>query len=135
MTMSLNIKQRINESGDIFAMNEGSESWTSPFESPTMNIIVQVKIEFSDSNILCSADKGSEGNCLSTLLAKLEERNKYLLDSLDHKEKALNALIEVNSNLSNELKRNEVMRLSQLESLALRNVELEKQISKFKTIQ
>jgi hypothetical protein len=66
-------------------------------------------------------------NAMKTI-SKVIQRNQELEDALIIKEMAMQKLRAKNEELENELKRKEAVRLSQLELLALRNVELEKEL-------
>jgi hypothetical protein len=61
-------------------------------------------------------------------LSKILRRNQELEDALNIKDTAIKKLLARNAELENELKRKEAMRLSQLELLSLRNVELEREL-------
>ena len=65
---------------------------------------------------------------LKTKLSKILMKNQELQDALEVKDRALRKLLARNAELENVLKRKEAMRLSQLELLALRNVELEREL-------
>jgi hypothetical protein len=60
-------------------------------------------------------------------------RNVELKEVHKRKELELEMLVQKNALLEQEVKRKEIIRLSQLELLALRNVELEKQIAHVKS--
>ncbi len=74
--------------------------------------------------------KQIDPNSLVYTYLKLQMQNKLLESSLEIKEAAMANLHSVNSSLKERLAHNNIMRLSQLEILALRNVELEREISK-----
>jgi hypothetical protein len=65
---------------------------------------------------------------LKSRLSKILLRNQQLEDALEFKDRALRKVLARNAELENELKRKEAIRLSQLELLALRNVELEREL-------
>ena len=73
-----------------------------------------------------------ESNLVYTYL-RLRIRNKLLENSLETKEEAMAKLLAVNSSLKERLAHSNAMRLSQLEILALRNLELEKELSSSST--
>ena len=112
------------KSGDIFEMKETSEMWPSPFES-SLDANMQLNL-----HLFKATQKGADSveSRSSELLAKLEERNSILLSKLKEKDDHLKILVNINTDLGKELKRSEKMRLAQLENLALRNVELERQV-------
>ena len=65
---------------------------------------------------------------LKSRLSKLILRNQELESALRVKDETISKLLARNAKLEKDLKRKEAMRLSQLELLALRNVELEREL-------
>ena len=65
-------------------------------------------------------------------ISKLEVRIKELEAALEIKDSALDKLKTMISNLQGELKQKDAVRMSQIELLAMRNVELEKELSQLK---
>ncbi len=76
--------------------------------------------------------QGLDSKKLIEAVSKLEIRNKELESALQIKETAMEKLASINSNLQKEMKIKDTMRLSQMELLAIRNLELEKELSKFR---
>jgi predicted RNase H-like nuclease (RuvC/YqgF family) len=65
---------------------------------------------------------------MSQKIAKLEERIKGLQTALEIKDSAIEKMKLMNEKLKVDLKNKESMRMSQIELLALRNLELENEI-------
>lgn len=70
------------------------------------------------------------GNSLAEKIAKMELRNSELEQALKIKESAIEKLAIRNAQLVKELKAKDILRMSQLELLALRNCELETEIAR-----
>jgi predicted nuclease with TOPRIM domain len=70
------------------------------------------------------------GNGLAEKIAKMELRNSELEQALKIKESAIEKLANRNAQLVKELKAKDILRMSQLELLALRNCELETEIAR-----
>ena len=90
---------------------------------------IQLSNLLTELALLHKDHKEIEPNSLLNAYLKLRIRNIMLEESLDVKEEAMGKLLSVNSSLKEQMVRNNAIRLSQLEILALRNVELEKEIS------
>ena len=67
------------------------------------------------------------------LLQTMEVRIKELEVALQIKESTIQKLKDLNDSLQKQIKSKEVMRMSQLELLAMRNVELEMQLSRLQS--
>ncbi len=76
--------------------------------------------------------QGLDSTRLLEAISKLEVRNRELENALQIKESAMDKLAAINSNLQKEMKVKDTMRLSQMELLAIRNLELEKELSQFR---
>jgi hypothetical protein len=83
-------------------------------------------LNMAGSDSIDSADVTPDN--LMCKLAKALSRNQELEGALKIKEDAIKKLLARNEELEQALKRKESVRLSQLELLALRNVELEKEL-------
>lgn len=78
----------------------------------------------------CIGESGSDEQ-LKTI-AKLEVRIRELEAALEIKESTMEKLKDMNANLREEIKKYDAMRISQIELLALRNLELEKELSQYR---
>ena len=76
--------------------------------------------------------QGLDSTRLIEAISKLKVRNMELESALQIKESAMDKLANINSNLQKEMRVKDAMRLSQLELLAMRNLELEKELSRFR---
>ena len=76
--------------------------------------------------------QGLDSTSLIEAISKLEVRNRELESALQIKESAMDKLAAINSNLQKEMRVKDAMRLSQMELLAIRNLELEKELSRFR---
>ena len=100
-------------------------------ESPLMEIHANLNLEL---NFPAVEDKKSEyvndqETKVLDQLFSLEQRNRCLQELLHNKDVTLDKLLTSHEYLKKELKRVETMRLAQLEMLALRNIELERELS------
>ena len=100
-------------------------------ESPLMEIHANLNLEL---NFPAVEDKKSEyvndqETKVLDQLFSLEQRNRSLQELLHNKDVTLDKLLTSHEYLKKELKRVETMRLAQLEMLALRNIELERELS------
>ena len=100
-------------------------------ESPLMEIHANLNLEL---NFAAVEDKKSEyvndqETKVLDQLFSLEQRNRSLQELLHNKDVTLDKLLTSHEYLKKELKRVETMRLAQLEMLALRNIELERELS------
>jgi uncharacterized pyridoxal phosphate-containing UPF0001 family protein len=76
-----------------------------------------------------------DSTSLAEAVSKLEVRSRELECALQIKESAMEKLATINSNLQKEMRVKDAMRLSQIELLAIRNLELEKELSQFREVE
>jgi hypothetical protein len=76
-----------------------------------------------------------DSTSLAEAVSKLEVRSRELESALKIKESAMERLATINSNLQKEMRVKDAMRLSQIELLAIRNLELEKELSQFREVE
>jgi hypothetical protein len=86
----------------------------------------------SDVAELYNEVQGLDSKALLEAISKLEIRNRELECALQIKESAMDKLAAINSNLQKEMRTKDTMRLSQMELLAIRNLELEKELSLYR---
>jgi hypothetical protein len=109
-------------------------------EMESLNLVCSQQLNFVDGEPECDdstirfgsakdmdLNQANPANAMQRI-AKLLQRNQELEDALIIKELTMQKLKSRNEELESELKRKEILRLSQLELLALRNVELEKEL-------
>ena len=70
----------------------------------------------------------SDSSDLLQIIAKLECKVKEMQTALEIKDSAMEKLHNINEKLRHEIRNKETMRMSQVELLALRNLELEKEL-------
>ncbi len=87
-----------------------------------LNLELSTTIQMQD---LCFVP-ALEMSQLAGLVTKLDVRRKSLEHALLRKEESFDALLKTSAKLKQDLKNKEMMRIYQLEILALRNIELER---------
>ena len=79
------------------------------------------------------SEKGRDLKSMLQIISQIDKHNKELEKALFEKEMEMERILQARSSLEIKSKHQEKVRMFQLELLALRNVDLEKQLSKAKS--